>query len=95
MKNLKRVAIWEGVSFLVVLLVTWPLKAFWGIREPNLVVGMAHGILFILYCLLVLKAHFDFKWELKKTLLALVLSVVPLGTFWAEKNLFIENKKTI
>lgn len=89
---LKKIAIWEGISFLLVLLVTWPLKAFWGIREPNLVVGMAHGLLFIAYCVLVIKAHFDFKWKPLTTLLALVLSVIPLGTFWAEKKLFIEKE---
>ncbi|MFQ3575942.1 MAG: DUF3817 domain-containing protein [Cytophagales bacterium] len=91
MKILKSVAIAEGISFLLLLLVTWPIKAFLGIKEPNLVVGMAHGVLFIAYCILVVKAHVDYKWDLKKTILALFLSLVPLGTFWAEKKLFIEN----
>jgi integral membrane protein len=52
------------------------------------VVGMAHGLLFVAYVIYVLLAKGEFKWSIGKTLLALVLSVVPFGTFWADWKLF-------
>ncbi|MEL6132983.1 MAG: DUF3817 domain-containing protein, partial [Bacteroidota bacterium] len=52
--RLRIIAFAEGVSFLVLLFITFPLKRLMGIPEPNFVVGMAHGLLFILYVGLVL-----------------------------------------
>jgi integral membrane protein len=43
------IAFWEGVSFLVLLFVAMPLKYGFGVGAA-VVVGMAHGVLFIGYC---------------------------------------------
>lgn len=51
-------------------------------------VGMAHGVLFVLYVILVIVVWDDLKWPIRKVSLALVASVIPLGTFWADKRLF-------
>jgi integral membrane protein len=63
-----------------------PLKYVWGIKEPNYVVGMAHGVLFLAYCIWVLVNHYDRKWKLSRTGILLVASLVPFMTFWAEKR---------
>ncbi|MCU0326209.1 MAG: DUF3817 domain-containing protein [Spirosomaceae bacterium] len=78
----------EGVSFLVILFVTMPLKYIWNMPEPNKFFGMAHGLLFILYVLMVIQAKIEYNWGGKKTFLALLASIVPFGTFWADKKLF-------
>ncbi|TAE17483.1 MAG: DUF3817 domain-containing protein [Bacteroidetes bacterium] len=84
-KWLSIVAFWEGCSFLA-LAITMPLKYIWALKGPNMVVGMAHGFLFILYCLLVVLAAFEQGWKLKRVALAFLASLLPFGTFIAEKK---------
>lgn len=56
--------------------------------QPNYVVGMAHGVLFILYVLLLLQVTFQHKWSMGKAALAFAASLVPFGTFYADKKMF-------
>jgi integral membrane protein len=78
----------EGLSFLILLGIAMPLKYFFGLPETVRVVGMAHGLLFVLYVLLVIQVKIEYGWSFKKMLLALLASVVPFGTFWADAKLF-------
>jgi integral membrane protein len=82
----------EGISFLVILFVTMPLKYIWEMPEPNKIVGMAHGILFIAYCLLVVIVGYRFKWKLLTIFWALLASIIPFGTFVADKKIFKEEQ---
>ena len=72
----------EGASFLVLLGIAMPLKylANWplGVR----VVGMAHGVLFVLYLLAVMEGLASEGWTLRKAAVAVVASFLPFGTFW-------------
>lgn len=88
--RLRVVGFLEGVSFLVLLGIAMPLKYLAGQPEAVRLVGMAHGVLFVLYVLLVIQAGIGYSWSWRKMLLALVVSVVPFGTFWADKKLFRE-----
>ena len=88
MGRLRVIAFVEGVSFLVILFVTMPMKYMYGMSEPNKIVGMSHGVLFILYVLAVIQSKIEFDWSAKKTGLALLASIIPFGTFWADKKLF-------
>ncbi len=88
--RLRIIAFVEGFSFLIILFITMPLKYFFSIGQPNKVVGMLHGVLFLLYIYAVMQATFDLKWKKQKWFLALVVSVIPFGNFWADKKLFIE-----
>ena len=65
-----------------------PLKYLYAMPEPNLVVGMAHGVFFIWYVVQVLGVALVDKWTKMNTLKALVASLIPFGTFIAEKKLF-------
>lgn len=78
----------EGISYLLLLGVCMPLKYIWETPEPTFLVGMAHGLLFVTYCLLVVVAMFKYKWGIMKTLLALIASLLPFGTFVADKHIF-------
>ena len=86
--RLRIIAFVEGVSFLIILFVTMPLKYLYATPQPNKVFGTAHGVLFVLYVLLVVQIKFSENWNWKKTGLALLASVVPFGTFWADAKLF-------
>jgi len=71
----------EGGSFLLLLFVAMPLKylADWpvGVR----VVGMAHGVLFLLYLLAIVPAAIDHRWSWKRIAGAVVASLLPFGPF--------------
>lgn len=76
------VALWEGISYLLLLFVAMPLKYGLGIDIAVRVVGMVHGVLFLGYCVtLALAAR---RLGARRSLLAFVLSFVPGGTFWLE-----------
>lgn len=88
LKRLRLIAILEGISYLVLLFVAMPLKYMAGDPRAVQLVGMLHGWLFVLYCLLLVLAHFQCKWNWGKTILGFVLSFIPFGTFYAEKKMF-------
>jgi integral membrane protein len=87
--RLRIVAFLEGCSFLL-LGVTMILKYKFAMPQPNYVVGLAHGILFVLYVGLVFQVSFLQKWNLVKMFWAFLASLVPFGTFYADKVLFRE-----
>jgi integral membrane protein len=88
MGRFRLTALAEGVSLLVLLFVTMPLKYLADMPAPNYFFGMAHGLLFILYVLLLLQVAIAGSWSFKKIALAFVAAFVPFGTFWAEKRLY-------
>jgi len=88
MGQLRLVAFLEGISFVLLMFIAVPLKYYAGMPGMVKVVGMAHGLLFVGYIIYVLLAQNEFKWVWRKTLLALLLSVLPFGTFWADWKLF-------
>lgn len=88
--RLRVVAFMEGVSFLVLLGIAMPLKYAAGRPEAVKYVGMAHGVLFVLYVLLLLGVALERGWSARKIMLAFGASVVPFGTFWADRKLFRE-----
>lgn len=60
--------------------------------RPNYIIGMAHGVLFIVYIALLLQVSILYKWPFGKTFLAFVASLIPFGTFYADKKWFrLEN----
>ncbi|MDX1903860.1 MAG: DUF3817 domain-containing protein [Thermonemataceae bacterium] len=86
----EKVAHIEGVSYLL-FAITMPIKYLLKIPQPNYVVGSAHGILFVLYCLLLLKVWIELKWSFVKVLTAFLVSLLPFGTFWAAKKGFYKH----
>jgi integral membrane protein len=64
------------------------LKYKFSMPQPNYIVGLAHGILFVLYVVLLLQVSFLQKWSIVKMFWAFIASLIPLGTFYADKVLF-------
>ncbi|HEY1024113.1 MAG TPA: DUF3817 domain-containing protein [Sphingobacteriaceae bacterium] len=81
------IAFLEGCSYLLLGL-TMILKYQFEMPGPNYVVGMAHGILFILYVFLLLQVAYSQKWVFGKAVMAFAASLVPFGTFYADKKIF-------
>jgi len=82
------IAFLEGLSFLLILFVTMPLKYQFDLPKPNLVVGMVHGILFMAYLYAALRLKISENWDLKLTLKTLAASVIPFGTFYMDYKVF-------
>ncbi len=83
-----RVLSWlEGASLLLLVLVAMPLKYVWGMPSAVRLVGSAHGLLFLGFCLALLRTSLERRWALGRALTLLALSVVPGGVFGIERAL--------
>jgi len=85
--RLRIVAFIEGCSYLL-LGFTMILKYKFAMPQPNYLVGLAHGILFVLYIVLLIQVSFLHRWNIFKMFMAFIASLVPFGTFYADKVLF-------
>ncbi len=81
------IAFLEGCSFLLIGL-TMILKYKYNMPKPNYIVGMAHGVLFIAYVYYAIMVGTNKKWGFIKIGFALLASLIPFGTFIADKKLF-------
>jgi integral membrane protein len=81
----------EGISFLVLLGIAMPLKHLAGWPHAVLVVGWAHGILWVLYLLAAARAAYADRWAFKHMFWAFVASALPFGPFvfdrWLRRDL--------
>ena len=77
----------EGVSFLLLLGVAMPLEYLAGSPEAVEVVGMAHGVLFVLYVLAAIHLTLVMRWSLGWLATAFVAAVLPFGPFVLEARL--------
>ncbi len=82
----RTIAILEGISFLLLMGLTMPLKYWAGFRLPNLYVGYAHGILFIGYVVLAAIVCWKLRWGIRRYLILFLASLLPFGTFYADRK---------
>lgn len=80
-KALRIVSILEGLSFLFLLGIAMPLKYIWD--NPILVpyAGMAHGVLFIVFLVVLLIVCQKEKWSVPIFVMGLVASLLPFAPF--------------
>ncbi|OON79586.1 DUF3817 domain-containing protein [Streptomyces tsukubensis] len=85
LRRLRLVSAPEAVSFLLLLLCSVLKRTtdFNGVP----VMGMVHGVLFVLYVIFWLDAWNRAKWSAGRGILYFVLSVLPTGGFFAERKL--------
>lgn len=84
---LRKVGLLEGVSLLVLLFIAMPLKYVW--QQPGAVkiVGWIHGVLFVLFVLLLLRVYDQKSWPFKKVIIGFVAAFLPFGTFIFDRQL--------
>jgi integral membrane protein len=85
--RLRVVGMMEGASFLLLLGVAMPLKYLAGMPQMVPVVGMLHGILFMLYVAAVVHASVELRWPPRRIVAALAASVLPFGPFVFDAHL--------
>lgn len=82
--RLRVISIVEGISFIVLLLIAMPMKYIWGMPNAVTVVGMVHGVLFLLFCVALVNAVLVARWRLKPPLLIFLASLIPFAPLWVE-----------
>ena len=81
----RKVAIAEGVSFLVLLLIAMPLKYAAGYPIAVQIAGSIHGALFIAFIYLAWEVKQDYKKDWLWFGKAFLASILPFGTFVMDK----------
>lgn len=82
----RKVAMAEGISFLVLLGIAMPLKYFANMPLAVTVVGGLHGILFVAFLILAREVKSEYKKDLKWLMKAGIASILPFGTIVMDKE---------
>ena len=87
-KTLRVISYLEGISYILLLFIAVPIKYY--ADDPSLVklLGMPHGLLFVAFVVLSLINSKKYKWSFIKTLVVLISSIVPFGTFYVDYKYF-------
>lgn len=91
-KRFRLIANIEGWSYIILLLVAMPLKYLADLPIAVRIVGMLHGLLFVGFCISLLEMLIRFRWSIIKIVLVFLSSLVPLGTFIMDRQLFGKSK---
>ena len=82
----RKIALVEGVSFLVLLLIAMPLKYFAGMPMAVTVVGGLHGLLFVAFVIMAWEVKREYKKDWGWLIKSFIASIVPFGTFWMDNR---------
>ena len=83
----KIISLLEGVSYILLLFIAVPIKYLQGNPEYVKLLGMPHGLLFVLYIVLAIMLKQELKWTTKTFGMVCLLSILPFGTFFVGKYL--------
>ena len=84
---LRSTGTWEAISSILLFFLAMPLKYIW---EQDLLirpVGMAHGILWVIYVAMTITGQIKYKWGYKLTVWLMIASIVPAGPIIADAKL--------
>jgi integral membrane protein len=84
-KQLQSAGYIEGISYLVLLFIAMPLKYIFHIFIAVKIVGMIHGLLFIIFCLLFVRIISCNHLSPIVKFLIFVSSLVPFGMIFSKK----------
>ena len=90
MKSLERlriIGVLEGISYLVLLGIAMPLKYMANMPQAVRFAGSLHGILFVAFCIALFGVWRNRKWPYEKLAMAFLMSLLPFGTFFLEKQI--------
>ena len=80
------VALLEGVSYILLLFIATPIKYLADNPSYVKLLGMPHGILFMLYIVMAFMLRKDLNWNNKQFKQVLLASIIPFGTFYIDKK---------
>jgi integral membrane protein len=84
---LRQIAFAEGVSFLVLLGIAMPLKYMAGMPLAVKIVGWLHGILFVIFCVALLRTWLAARWPVMRCAVIFIAALLPFGPFIADRRM--------
>ena len=83
-KSFRIVALFEGISYILLLFVAVPVKYL--LHDPQYVklLGLPHGIWFMIYVILAIMIYSEGKWSDKVFYQVLLAGIIPFGTFYID-----------
>ncbi len=76
----------EGTSYLLLLFVAVPIKYFWNDPQYVKLLGMPHGLLFVVYIVIAYLIKDQMQWKGRSLAEVLLASIIPFGTFYIDKK---------
>ncbi len=77
----------EGISLLVLLFIAMPLKYFAGFPEVVTLVGSIHGMLFVMYLIMIAYVTFKIRWSFVWITSAFAVAFIPFGNLVLDAKL--------
>ena len=84
---LRRLALIEGVSFLILLFIAMPLKYLAAMPMAVVVTGWIHGVLFVLFGLALVRTKLTAGWPLSRCAMVFVAALLPFGPFVIDRRM--------
>lgn len=81
------IAFLEGISYILLLFIATPIKYFGDDPQYVKMLGMPHGILFMVYVILAFMLKQEHVWFKNNFKMVLLASIIPFGTFVLERKL--------
>lgn len=79
-------ALLEGTSYILLLFIATPIKYLADDPQYVKLLGMPHGLFFIIYVVLAVIISKDMNWTNKTFWIVLIASIIPFGTFYIDKK---------
>ena len=86
----RKTALIEGISYLILLFIAMPLKYFFEIPDAVKYFGWIHGLLFLVFFVILVIAAIKYRWSLVRIGIYLIGSVLPFVPFYLDKKLKAE-----
>lgn len=77
----------EGGSLLLLVFIAMPLKYWAGFPEAVRFVGSVHGLLFVLYVLMIAYTTFKVRWSILWVVSAFAVAFIPFGNIVLDRFL--------
>ena len=84
---LRHLALAEAVSYFLLVAIAMPLKYWAGQPLAVRYTGMAHGVLFILFCWALLQVLLKSRWPVSRCALVFALSFIPVVPFFFDRRM--------
>jgi len=83
----RKIALLEGISFILLVFIAVPLKHFAGIPEAVRYLGWIHGLLFIGYLYALIQCSTTYSWKFGRVALFFLAALIPFAPFFVERKL--------
>lgn len=101
----RQIALWEAISTVFLFFIAMPIKyilpRFMEVPEEIRlgtvrIAGSIHGFLVVIFVILLITCWQSYQWKFKRVVTYFVLSLIPIVSFWIEKDVQkIINKEKI